>query len=100
MALTSLFSAGFSSPTSVPGTEEVEVRGTRVAQLVERPTLGFGSDRDLTTREFKPHPGLSADGEKPAWDSLSPSLSASPLLTLSSLSQKQTFQGRLGGAVG
>ena len=50
------------------------------AQLVKRPALGFGSGRDLTVREFEPRIGLGADGTEPAWDSLSPCLSAPPLL--------------------
>ena len=33
--------------------------------------------------EFKPHVGLCTHSEEPAWDSLSPSLSALPRLTLS-----------------
>ena len=46
-----------------------------MAQLVERPTLDFGSDHDLTVREFEPHIGLCADSVKPAWDSVSLPLS-------------------------
>ena len=53
-----------------------------MAQLVKRPTVDFGSGHDLTVCEFKPHIGLCADSMKPAWDSLSPSLSALPLLIL------------------
>ena len=45
---------------------------------VKRPTLDFGSGHDLT---FVPRVGLCADSTQPAWDSLFPSLSASPLLT-------------------
>ena len=45
-----------------------------MAQLVEHPTLGFGSDhRDLTIHETEPHVGLRVDSMEPAWDSLSPS---------------------------
>ena len=47
-----------------------------MAQSVQRPALGFGSGHDLLDRVFKPHVGLGADGVEPAWDSLSPSLSA------------------------
>ena len=32
----------------------VKAWGARVAQLVRRPTLHFGSGRDLTVHEFKP----------------------------------------------
>ena len=56
---------------------------TGVAQLVERPTLGFSSGHDLTVCEFEPCIGLCADSAEPAWDSLSPSLSASSLLACS-----------------
>ena len=56
-----------------------------MAQSVERPTLDFGSGRDLTVCESEPHVGICADSEEPAWDSLSPSLSA-PLLLVFSLS--------------
>ena len=58
-------------------------RGTWVAQLVKRPTLGFGSGHDLTVRKFKPRVGLCADSAEPAWDPLSLSL----LLPLSCLSK-------------
>ena len=56
---------------------------TYVAQLVERPTLGFGSGHDLMVCEFEPHMGLCADSAEPAWDFLSDLLSAPPLLLLS-----------------
>ena len=45
--------------------------------------LDFGSGHDLTVGGFEPHIRLSADSAEPAWDSLSPSLSAPPLLALS-----------------
>ena len=54
-----------------------------VAQLVKRLTLGFGSGQNLMVREIKPCTGLCADSVKPAWDSLSPFLSAPHLLSLS-----------------
>ena len=57
--------------------------GTWVAQSVKCPTLGFGSGHDLMIHEFKPHVRLCADGAEPAWDSLSLSLFAPPLLALS-----------------
>ena len=64
--------------------------GAWVAQSVEQPTLGLGSGHALSVRDFEPHVtwGLCADSAEPAWDSLSPSLSAPPLLSLF-LSQKQ-----------
>ena len=46
--------------------------GRLVAQSIERPTLDFGSDRDLTVRETET-PGQSAE---PAWNPLP--LSAPP----------------------
>ena len=61
----------------------VDCRGTWVAQLVKRLTLGFGSGHNLTVREFKPCVGLCADSSEPAWDSLSPLLSARLSLSLS-----------------
>ena len=45
--------------------------------------LDFGSGHDLTVREMEPRVKLYADSVEPAWDSLSPSLSAPPLLALS-----------------
>ena len=43
----------------------------------------FGSDHDLTVHGFEPHIRLCADIAEPAWESLSFSLSALPLLVLS-----------------
>ena len=63
--------------------ENKEKRGTRVAQSVKCRTPGVGAGHDLTVREFEPHIGLCADSMEPAWDSLSPSLAAPPLLVLS-----------------
>ena len=54
-----------------------------MARLVKRLTLDFGSGHDLMVREFKPHVRLWADSGEPVRDSLSPPLSASPLLSLS-----------------
>ena len=59
--------------------------GTRVAQSVKLPTLGFSSGHDLVLREFEPRIRLCADSAEPAWDSLSPSLSL-PLPSWRSLS--------------
>ena len=50
-----------------------------MSQFVRSLTLGFGSGHDLTIHEFEPI-GLHADSMEPAWDPLSPSLSAPPLL--------------------
>ena len=49
-----------------------------MAESVKRHTLDFGSGHDLTVREVKPRVRLCADSVEPAWDSLSPSLSAPP----------------------
>ena len=66
-----------------------------MAQLVKCPTLGFSSGHDLTVCGIKPHGRLCAESIEAAWDSLSPSLSAPPLHSLSlslSLSiNKETF---------
>ena len=45
---------------------------------VKRPTLDFGSGRDLTFLEFQPRVGLCTDSTDPSWDFLS-------LLSLSAL---------------
>ena len=54
-----------------------------MAQLVERPTLDFGSGHDLMVHEFKPHIRLCTDSTEPAGDPRSSSLSAPPLFALS-----------------
>ena len=55
-----------------------------MAQSVRHLTLDFGSYHDLMVREFEPRVGLCADSlDSPSSDSLSPSLSAPPLLMLS-----------------
>ena len=56
----------------------MEAEGRLGAQFVDLLTLGFGSGRDLTVCEFEPRVRLCADSAEPAWDSLSPSLSAPP----------------------
>ena len=48
-----------------------------MAQSVKHPTLDLGSGLDLTVHEFEPHVRLCTENAEPAWDSLSPSLSAS-----------------------
>ena len=63
--------------------------GRLVAQSVKPPILGFSSGHDLTVRESEPHIRLHSDSTEPAWDSLSPSLSASYLLPSPSLSLSQ-----------
>ena len=63
--------------------------GPWVAQSVKRRTLDFSSGRDLIVCGIEPRVWLCTDSVKPALDSLSPSLSATPPLVLSlSLSQK------------
>ena len=54
-----------------------------MAQSVKHLTLGFRSGHDLMVHEFEPHSELRTDSMEPAWDFLSPSLSASPVLSLS-----------------
>ena len=50
-----------------------------MAQLVKHLTLDFGSGHDLTVHELEPqHQAPRADHTEPAWNSLSPSLSAPP----------------------
>ena len=51
--------------------------GAWVAQSVH-PTPDFGSDGDLTIT-IQVHVGLCAVSTEPAWDSLSPALSAPPM---------------------
>ena len=55
-------------------------RGAWRAQSVKPPTFDFGSAHDLTVYEFKPCIKVHANSTEPAWDALSPSLSASPPL--------------------
>ena len=55
--------------------------GPWVAQSVKHMTVGLG--HDLIVLGIKPLVGLRANSTEPAWDSLSPSLSAPPLLALS-----------------
>ena len=53
-----------------------------MAQLVKQLTLDFSSGHNLKFHEITPQVGLWADSVEPAWDSLSPSLFAPPLLSL------------------
>ena len=66
-------------------------QGAWVAQLVKCPTFDFGSGHDLGICESEPCVGLCIDSEEPAWDSLSPSLSAPPpfMLALSQINLKK-----------
>ena len=57
--------------------------GACVALSVKRPPLDLNSGHDLRVSGFEPHIRLCADGTEPAWDSLSPSLSAPTPLVLS-----------------
>ena len=43
-------------------------------------TLDFGSGHDLMVHAIEPHIQLCTDSTEPAWDSLSPSLTAPPQL--------------------
>ena len=49
-----------------------------MAQSVERPIPEFCSGHDLLVQGTEPCIGLYAESTEPAWDSLSPSLSAPP----------------------
>ena len=63
-----------------------------MAQSDDHPTLDFGSGHDLMAHEIQPRIELWADSTELAWVSLSPSLSALPLLArahMSSLSLSQ-----------
>ena len=51
-----------------------------MAQLVKRPTLDLHSGHDLMVQGIEPLIGLCTDSVEPAWDGLSPSLSAPPQL--------------------
>ena len=63
------------------------------------PTHGFRSGHDLTVHDFEPYVRLCADRTEPAWDSLSPSLSAPTPLMLS-VSLKINKEECLCGSVG
>ena len=54
-----------------------------MGQLVKHLTSGFGLGHDFMLCEFEPRIRLLADSVELAWDSLSPSLFAPPLLSLS-----------------
>ena len=59
-----------------------------MAQSVEYSALDFGSGHDFSVHEIKPCIALCDHSARPAWDSLSPFLSAPPLFVLS-LSQNK-----------
>ena len=61
-----------------------------MAQLVKRLTLDFGSGHNLMVCGIEPHTALCTDRVKPAWNSLSPSLSLC-------LSQNKNEWSLLGG---
>ena len=70
--------------------------GTWVAQLVKPLTLDLGSGHDLTVGEIEPCIGLCTNSMEPAWSSLSPSVSALPLLSPSlSVSQNKYFKKKM-----
>ena len=71
-----------------------------MAQVVKHPTTDFGSGHDLMVHEIEPHIRLCADSAEPAWDSLSPSLSALPPLVISRSLKINKLMGCLGGSVG
>ena len=58
-------------------------RDAWVALSVKHLTLGFSSGHDLMACESESHIRLYTDGTEPAEDSLSPSLSVPPMLSLS-----------------
>ena len=53
-----------------------------MAKSVKPPTLDFGSGHEFMIHGFKPCTRLHADCMESAWDSLSPFISAPPLLML------------------
>ena len=60
-----------------------EGRNAWAVQSVKHLTLDFRWGSDLAVREIEPRVGLCDDSGEPAWDSLSPSLSAPSLHVLS-----------------
>ena len=56
----------------------MEIEKDRSTFLIKYPTLDFSSGHDLMVNEIEPQVGLCADNAEPAWDPLSPSLSALP----------------------
>ena len=68
-----------------------------MAQSGKHLSLDLGSAHALTVRGIEPHVGLHDDSTEPAWDSLSPSLSAPLPLSQSKITSKYVHQ-RLGRA--
>ena len=62
-----------------------------MTQLGEHPTFDFGSGQDLAVHEFEAYVRLCMDDAEPAWDSLSPFLSAPSLLSRSLSLSKYLF---------
>ena len=62
---------------------QVWALGSWVTQAVKHQTLGLGLGHELTVSRIEPHIGLHAGSAETGWDSLCPSLSAPPPLTLS-----------------
>ena len=62
-----------------------------MAQSVKCLTLDFSSRHDLTAGECEPRTGLCVDSMEPAWDSLSPRLSALPCSHTLFLKNKETL---------
>ena len=56
-------------------------KGCLVSSVVKHPSLDFGSGHDLAVHEIRPCLWCT-DSSETAWDSLSPSLSAPPLLKI------------------
>ena len=73
-----------------------------MALSIKHPTLGFSTGHDLTVCEIEPQVGLCTDSVEPAWDSVSPPLSAYTLLMLCLKINKLTkmFLGHQSGSVG
>ena len=59
---------------------EIHLMGCPGGSFLKRLALHLGSGHDLTVCGIKPHVRLCTDSMEPAWDSVSPSLSAPPQL--------------------
>ena len=66
---------------------EIDLRNEFRGTLVKPLTLDLSSGHDLTVHGIELHVGLWADSMEPAWNSLSPSLSAPSQLSPLSLSK-------------
>ena len=84
--------ASFTAGDPAPNTEAAKMAGKEVvskkqsywgARMAQSVKASDSSSQlmDLMDRAFKSHLSLCTDRAEPTWDSLSPSLSASPLLT-------------------